>query len=387
MPKQEGSVFRVRPRDVRAGGAKLQGGRRQRQPQREVQAGAGRDGAPGDGGRRQRQVRGSDVSNTPSAAVRDVVASLGLTRFGPAAVEFLLRWYEENTPFFILPAQYKDKRPSIDWHEYEDAPNRPPHTWTLAKWFKGVHLNECNFAVLCGKPSGGLVCIDFDDEELAREHPLNTLTVSTGKGIHYYVCVGDAEIRNRSFFKSHGVRLDLRGQGGIAIIPPSVHPTGRVYRFEKMVDVADITEAQLDAYLEAVLGERVITESAPNEPGWFEDAIGATCLEGGRNDTATRIAGRLLRTRLSQTEVIALLQLWNEARCQPPMPVREILVAVRSLLRKQSEEERRVQPAAEPEPDQELEPGSIFTEAALADSQGSGETGGLLEDDGDSQPS
>lgn len=362
------SVFRVLPRRVRASGAELQGGRRQRQPEREVQAGAGRDGTPGDGEGRQREARGSGVQNTTSAEVRSVVASLGINRFAADALSLVLRWYDEQG-FFVLPCNVGEKRPSIDWREYTDTTSTPPAEGPWHGLLDKAELGKINLAVLCGEPSGGLVCLDFDDKEKGLEHPLNTLTVRTGKGIHYYVRVTDAEIRNRSF---PDASLDIRGQGGIAILPPSIHPSGRVYRFERVEPVADISKAQLDAYLAAVLGQEVLVDEQENEPGWFEHALGATCEEGSRNNSATALAGRLIGVKLATTEVVALLSLWSELRCVPPLPVTEILATVRSIARKHYAKENRVQPATEPQPNEELEPGTVFTQAALTKRYGSG---------------
>jgi hypothetical protein len=51
----------------------------------------------------------------------------------------------------------------------------------------------------------------------------------TGKGAHYYFAASTA--RNRA--KLFGVAVDFRGDGGYVVAPPSLHPSGRLYRWAK----------------------------------------------------------------------------------------------------------------------------------------------------------
>jgi len=272
--------------------------------------------------------------------------------FTTAAV---LAWYFERG-LYIVPARFKDKIPSIPWRELAQETS-PPELGETAFDFKLRDPGEVNYAVLCGRPSGGLVIVDFDDLAKGQEFSLPTFTVGTGKGLHYYLRVTDADIPNRTF---PSASFDIRGQGGIAIVPPSVHPTGRVYHVVHDLPIADVSQAQLSAYLERVLGRDPFAgEAGATEPGWFEEAFGAVCTRGSRNDTCARLAGRLLGAGLSDTEVVSVLLVWADGRTEPRMPNHEILATVQSIGRKHraSLSSNPTRTTREPEPDTVLTPG------------------------------
>jgi len=57
----------------------------------------------------------------------------------------------------LIPCQFKSKRPQSAWkHIGQQHMQDPDHLDKLAK--------AGNIAVVLGKPSGGLVSLDFDDE-------------------------------------------------------------------------------------------------------------------------------------------------------------------------------------------------------------------------------
>lgn len=133
----------------------------------------------------------------------------------------------------------KQKRPYFPWEIYQ---KRLPTKPELYSWFsKGG-----NIAVIGGEVSGNLTIIDFDDladeiftkwTEQPRTHRLVGILpfVQTGKGIHVYFR-SDLKIPNRKLARKEvdGKILNLietRGEGGYAICPPSIHPSGKQYQF------------------------------------------------------------------------------------------------------------------------------------------------------------
>jgi len=301
--------------------------------------------------------------------MRAVVESLGVSGDSPNPTLVVLKYYIERG-IYVVPAWYGDKQPSVAWREIAQTEEGFEPEVIIGRFYQKPYPNrpdrklllqpgETNFAVICGKRSGGLVIVDFDDEEKGREFPLQTFTVATGKGLHYYVRITDSLIPNGSFPKS---KLDLRGQGGIAIIPPSVHPTGRVYRIENDHPIADLTTAQFQVYLERVLGEGAPsydgTGDSANPPGWFEQTLGEVCPEGARNETCTRLAGKLLSRGLTITETIAVMSLWVQACTSPPMSLTEMLASIKSVGRRHAIQ--AAQSAAKSKPTAEYTPGTEF---------------------------
>jgi len=88
-----------------------------------------------------------------------------------------------------------------------------------------------NVAIMTGIPSQ-LVVLDVDGEE-GRESVKDfktpeTPVATTGKGAHFYFKHPGGEIRN---FARKLPGVDLRGDGGYVVAPPSNHITGRVYQW------------------------------------------------------------------------------------------------------------------------------------------------------------
>jgi hypothetical protein len=123
--------------------------------------------------------------------------------------------------FSVIPLHGKKAR--IKWEEYQ---KRGPEEVLVREWFGESSLNV---AIVTGRASGLLV-LDIDgpegNETLASKDlllPL-TLTAKTGKGTHFYFRYpDDREIRN---FPRKLPGLDLRGEGGYVVAPPSLHESG-----------------------------------------------------------------------------------------------------------------------------------------------------------------
>lgn len=89
-------------------------------------------------------------------------------------------------------------------------------------------------------PASGWLAVDLDGAAgeaswLALERaygPVVTLQSRTGRGRHLLFTYPDGrELGNTS--GKLGPRIDTRGDGGYVVVPPSVHPTGQVYRWSQ----------------------------------------------------------------------------------------------------------------------------------------------------------
>ncbi|MEA3226841.1 MAG: bifunctional DNA primase/polymerase, partial [Planctomycetota bacterium] len=117
------------------------------------------------------------------------------------------------------------KAARVRWGKYQK--DRPGDK-QLRRWFSN---GKRNIAVVLGEVSGNLTCRDFDTVEeymaWASRHPRlsKTLpTVRTANGYHVYF-IGHVEgIR-------HIENGELRGSGGYCLLPPSLHPDGRIYEW------------------------------------------------------------------------------------------------------------------------------------------------------------
>jgi hypothetical protein len=134
--------------------------------------------------------------------------------------------------FYVFPCRRGSKEPAVPWST-EATRTREQ----IAIWWQ--HEPEWNLAVACG-PSK-LVVIDLDGQDgvdswnrIADEYPdfPETGMVRTGSGgIHLWFNRGDND-RIRNSVRRVASGIDVRGQGGYVIVPPSLHASGRAYTWE-----------------------------------------------------------------------------------------------------------------------------------------------------------
>jgi len=135
--------------------------------------------------------------------------------------------------WLVFPVKPKDKRP-LTKNGLKDATTDHKQ---IRKWWS--QWPDANIGIKTGKESG-LWVLDIDGDtgkesfaRLIKDHgdlPA-TLAVATGKRLYFYFSYPpDAKISNRAGKIAPGI--DVRGDGGYVIAPPSVHPSGREYRWE-----------------------------------------------------------------------------------------------------------------------------------------------------------
>jgi hypothetical protein len=192
-----------------------------------------------------------------------------------------------------------------------------------------------NVAIATGTASRIFV-VDVDGMDAETElHKLEaahgllppSVEVITARGRHVYFQWPDCAICNSASKIAPGI--DVRGNGGYVLAPPSIHPSGR--RYEWSVDT-------VNSFAEAPqwLLDRIVS---PNNKGnrhaatpvadWRTLARGVD--EGQRNDSICRLAGYLLRHRIDAVVTLEILTAWNLARCRPPLDADEVASIVDSI--------------------------------------------------------
>jgi hypothetical protein len=151
-----------------------------------------------------------------------------------------LRWETFNTPleavlsyadqgWSIVPARVTGKRTLVAWKPFQEA---AADREQLRSWWR--RWPKANPAVVTGRVSGVLV-VDVDprhggDHALAelerRQGTLSrTAVVATPSGgVHLYLAHPGGHIPNSA--SRLGPGLDVRGDGGLALLPPSRRPDG-----------------------------------------------------------------------------------------------------------------------------------------------------------------
>ena len=216
--------------------------------------------------------------------------------------------------WWLLPVQPGGKTPLVkEWQKVATSDLRQLEA--LAAQFPG-----CNWGMETGKASG-VVVIDVDGVEgravlAALEHQgftlLSTLTVATGRpegGEHrYYRKPVGVDIRNDQSGKI-GPHIDVRGTGGFVVFPPSIHTSGKQYRFTD----PDVTIAELPGWVVERLSARpsVLTSTAQASP--------QTVRKGSRTNSLVSLAGTMQRRGMSLAAIEAALLAENIAKCAPPL--------------------------------------------------------------------
>jgi hypothetical protein len=206
----------------------------------------------------------------------------------------------------IIPVEPGGKLPAIEWKRYQAeraTPDRIEHWWRRADW---------NVGVVTGQISN-LVVVDVDFRHggsatlarLAATHGrLETAEVATPNGAHLWFTHPGGRVPNSAGLLGPG--LDVRGDGGFVVAPPSSRDDG-AYRwcglFEQLASASD-----LPAWLVALLAppKRSTPAAKPttNQGGAGEGYLAAAirgiladlgdATEGTRNNTVFWAACRVL---------------------------------------------------------------------------------------------
>ena len=135
----------------------------------------------------------------------------------------------------IIPLSISGKVPLNDWKKYQTEPTTQEE---VEEWFlegapttSGRRVEVFNLALVTGSISG-LIVLDCDNEDAvayAKKHNLvSPIAVKTTRGMHYY---WKHPLHGKKFAnKVGGVArdwvdipgLDLRGDGGYVVMPPSI---------------------------------------------------------------------------------------------------------------------------------------------------------------------
>ena len=206
------------------------------------------------------------------------------------------------------------------------------HWWTKQPDMNiGIATGDKIFVVDIDADKGG----ETSFARLEKKHGAlpETIEVITGCGRHlWFRAPRGRVIRNSVGKKSSGLGegIDIRGEGGYVVVPPSIHPSGRKYEFS--VDSADVLAAAPGWLIEA-------TSWPANKPkGKTDEEWHATLTQpipaGTRNATLASIAGKLLHDGVNLILIRDLLLCVNTARCAPPLSGEEVETIVASVARK-----------------------------------------------------
>lgn len=231
----------------------------------------------------------------------------GRTMKAPTLKEEALKHHQQG--FNVFPIWEHDN--GICLCGSEDCGNAGKHP--LDKWGRYQHRKQTREEVVMlfneeekiggiGAPTGsinGVFVLDTDvkagrnGEQTIKEANLalpKTLTVRTGSGgLHRYFKIPEGKTIKNGNNLYPGV--DIRGEGGYVVLPPSRHKNGEPYRVEVNADIAEAPEELLNWLKASPRGESKL-EQFTGEAGGREGLIsyGKPIPSGERNDTLQKMA-------------------------------------------------------------------------------------------------
>jgi len=177
----------------------------------------------------------------------------------------------------------------------------------------------------------GLLVIDIDPRHGGNETiedlrsdlgawPDTVEAITGGNGRHIYLASTTVIKNSAGLF---GAGVDIRGEGGYVVAPPSNHVSGRVYAWEASSDPTDgVPLAEISAaWLDRIASPK--RSAAPME-------VAAVVGEGGRNNALFTL-GRSLRAKgLDAGVILKTLTAHNAVACIPPLDDAEVETIARS---------------------------------------------------------
>jgi hypothetical protein len=255
-------------------------------------------------------------------------------------MKYALDYYlKENLS--LIPVPFKEKGAIIKWQEYQ---SRKATDEEIQKWFMNGH--QTNLAVVCGAISENLVVLDCDTSDKFYELSSiicektgttdiidYTTIVRTSKGCHIYFKT-DSPVKSMKF-----PNLDIKGEGGYVIGPPSIHPSGAEYKFISDTGVPPIRHIKSLKDIGIDVEQKPPEQQPTNQPGWVSQLLQGVG-QGGRNDAGAKLAG-YFRNIVPIDVLATILENWN-LKNSPPLPPQELNQIIRSAERYQPRRDTNV---------------------------------------------
>ena len=194
---------------------------------------------------------------------------------------------------------------------------------------------NANVAIATGSRSG-IVVVDVDPRHggdqafadlQARYGRLpQAPTVRTGGGgVHIYLCANDRRLSNS--VGALGSGIDVRGEGGYVIAPPSRHANSNLYSWDASGRIGQVSIAEVPTWLTDLLISpwQNGAASRPERPLHLRAApldfarLAAGIADGERDNQLFRLACSLRRRGYTRQQA-AQVVLDAASRCHPPFP-------------------------------------------------------------------
>ncbi len=237
----------------------------------------------------------------------------------------------------VFPCVERSKEPAIadNLNRATTDPN------VIAGWWRS---RDFNIGIATGRDSGVWV-LDIDGsqgEALIRQHEAKhgialppTVEVITADGRHlYFRWPTGCEIRNKQDVPIMP-EIDVRGEGGYVLAPPSLHPSGRRYAWsvDSASEFADAPDWLIDL-ITTKASSNVVPITAPETWRSFVNEP----VEGShRGHAIARLYGLLVRRFIDPLVALDLVRMFNTLRCKPPLDDSDVVRIVDAIARREAD--------------------------------------------------
>lgn len=228
--------------------------------------------------------------------------------------------------FAVFPLKYRDKVP-LTRNGCKDATTDAAQ---IKAWWQ--QYPNANIGLATGSVSQNIFVIDLDIDEdrgidgyhsledWQREHGdfPETWTAITGRGGYHLYYRGNGKIKNRAGIIDG---VDIRGNGGYVVAPPSIHKNGNRYEWEYSPDEFELAKADNNVmyFLNHDDHRQSASFTMPN-----------IVSAGQRNQMLFRFACMMQAKGASDQSVFAATMAENESSCSPPLTEQEVRIIVSS---------------------------------------------------------
>ncbi|MEK9158357.1 MAG: AAA family ATPase, partial [Patescibacteria group bacterium] len=177
-----------------------------------------------------------------------------------------------------------------------------------------------NIGVVTGSISGVIV-IDVEAGGSTDGLVPTVISKTGGGGWHYYYKHPGHPVPTKTRIKE---KVDIRGDGGYAVLPPSIHQSGKEYEWAMPPEMADIVDIPKDFELTNIPIHNPLQNKMIRD---WNKIMSSTNPEGVRNSTAAVVAGKIasdIPRVLLEIAGWPAFKSWNKNQNSPPLEEKEL---------------------------------------------------------------
>lgn len=228
----------------------------------------------------------------------------------------------------VIPLHVREKKPMFaNWPEVATTDQS-----LISRWWH--QTPQANVGIATGKKSGIFV-LDVDPEKGGRESyedlvlkygrfPDTWQQITGSKGFHLFFRYPAFPVHNAAGILPG---IDIRGDGGQVVAPPSIHPvTGAAYEWDGLDEIEQTHIAEAPHWLLDLLQSKS-TSHSQHLP------VAEKINKGVQHYTLLALAGMMRRLGLNENEILPTVLEVNRNRCEQPGPDANIRQIVSSVMR------------------------------------------------------